>query len=196
MLVRGSQDWVISKLKANRAKFWDIPEQALKTYNSIDPILRLPLNPRAVANNLNCYVLDEAKRLFDGMSNSRFEERNGTVFHHLNECTLWYKQLGDDGLPSNYPTETAKELMQGLFPWAPRSLLLIVGFKVDQTIQRLEYVEIQRFSSTNTLQFHITLEKVTTSRVLTMPGKQTSPSRTKIAIRRSPEQEELRVGKE
>ena len=196
MHVCGSQDWVISKLKASRAKLWDIPERALQIYNSIDPVLRLPLNARAVANNLNYYVLDEAKRLFDGVGNSKFEERNGTVFHHLNGCTLWYKQLGDDGLPSNYPTETAKELMQGSFPWAPKSFLLIVGFKVDQTVQRLEYVEIQRFSAANTLQFHITLEKVTTTRLLTMPGKQAPPSRTKIAIRRSPEQEELRVGEE
>ncbi len=115
MHICGSQDWVISKLKASRAKLWDIPERALQAYNSIDPVLRLPLNARAVANNLNSYVLDEAKRSFDGVSNSRFEERNGTVLHHLNGCTLWYKQLGDDGLPSNYPTETAKELMQGHF---------------------------------------------------------------------------------
>lgn len=59
----GSQDWVIAKLKANRSKLWEIHERALQIYNSIDPILRLPLNARAVASNLNCYVLDQAKRL-------------------------------------------------------------------------------------------------------------------------------------
>jgi hypothetical protein len=192
----GSQDWVISKLKGSRSKFWDIPEQALKTYNSIDPVLRLPLNARAVANNLNCYVLDEAKKAFEGMSNSRFEEKNGTTYHHLNDCALWYKQLGDDGLPSNYPTETAKELMQGAFPWAPKKVLLVVGFEFDEMLQRLERVEIQRFNSANKIQFHITLEKVVPARVLAMPSKTATPTRTKVAIRRSPEQDELKVGEE
>lgn len=107
MLVAGSQDWTISKLKSSRFKFYDIPDQALRTYNSIDPSLRLPLNARTIANNINCYVIDEAKKAFDGASNSRFEERNGTTYHYINGCAIWYKQLGSDGLPSNYPTETA-----------------------------------------------------------------------------------------
>ena len=194
MLQFGSQDWVISKLRSNRSRFWEIPEQALRTFNSIDPLLRLPLNARTVANNINCYVLEEARKAFAEVGGSCFEDRNGTTYHYLNGCALWYKQLGDDGLPSNYPTETAKELMQGSFPWAPKKLLLVIGFELDATLQRVMRVEIQRYNSLNKLQFNIQLEKIDSARLLTMPGT-AQTTRTKITIKRSAEQIEFTTGK-
>ena len=86
--------------------------------------------------------------------------------------------------------------MQGAFPWAPKKVLLVVGFEFDEMLQRLERVEIQRFNGANKIQFHIALEKVVPARVLAMPSKTATPTRTKVAIRRSPEQEELKVGEE
>lgn len=192
----GSQEWVISKIKRWRQQLWDIPEQAVTFYNSIDPAFRLPINPRTTANMINCYVLDEAKKAFDGVSASRFEERNGTTYQHLNGCSLWYKQLGEDGLPSNYPTHTALSLMQGGFPWAPRSVLLVVGFELDALMQSVQRVEIQRYTDTNTLRYAITLSRATNGKVLTMPTTTGLPTKTKISIRRGPEQEELKVGEE
>lgn len=194
MSLFGSQDWVISKLSGVRHLLWDIPEAALATYNSIPPALRLPWNARITANVLNGYVIDEAQRRFDGIRGSEFMPANGTTYHLLNGCVLWYKQLGDDGFPSNYPTETAEDLMQGNFPFAPKRPILVLGFKVDEAIQSIQRVLIQRFYSTGKLRFYIELEKLTSkSRVVEMPSQATDAlgTRTRIRIKRGPEQKEL-----
>jgi hypothetical protein len=107
MALFGSQDWAVSKIRNVRHLLWDIPEAALTTYNTIPPALRLPWNARITANVLNGYVIDEARRRFDGVRGSEFLNTNGTTYHLFNGCVLWYKQLGEDGFPSNYPTETA-----------------------------------------------------------------------------------------
>ena len=119
----GSQDWAISKLGKYRHLFWGISEEALARLNALPPSERLPWNPRVFADVLNSYVIDGARRAFEGKPNSRFVEENNTTYHLLNGCALWYKKLGSDGLPSNYPTETALDLMQGAFPFAPEKPL-------------------------------------------------------------------------
>ncbi len=196
MVVSGTQDWVVSKLKPNRRQLWDVPEAALATYNSIDPAIRLPWNPRTVANVINSFVLDEARKAFSGNGGSRFLEINNTAYHLMNGCALWYKQLGDDGLPSNYPTESALELMQGSFPFAPKYLLLVVGFKFDPMLHRLEKVEIQRFNGLGQMQFHIELQKLASpARVIAMPpGKIPAKPKTRVAIKLGPEQKNIIVG--
>ena len=190
----GSQDWTITKLRGIREHLWEIPEAALATYNAIPPIHRLPWNPRVTANVLNSYVIDEARRRFDGVRNSDFFEKNGTTYHLYNGCVLWYKQLGSDGMPSNYPTETALEMMQGSFPYAPTRPILVLGFEVDEAIQALRRVVVQRFYSSGRLRYYIELEKVTAqSRVIEMPSHTTEAlrTRTRIRIKRGPEQREL-----
>jgi hypothetical protein len=150
------------------------------------------------ANVINSYVLDEARRAFEGHGDSRFLDANGTTYHLLEGCALWYKQLTSDGLPSNYPTDTALEMMQGSFPFAPKNLLLVVGFRFNETMQNVEKVEIQRFNSLGQMQFYIELEKVVEpARVITMPpGQIPAKPKTRVAIKLGPEQKQLVIGEE
>lgn len=190
----GSQDWTVLKLRSVRDILWEIPEAALAAYNAIPPIHRLPWNPRITANVLNGYVIDEARRRFEGVRGSDFFDKNGTTYHLYNGCVLWYKQLGSDGFPSNYPTETALEMMQGCFKFAPKRPILVLGFEVDAALQSLSRVLVQRFYSSGRLRFYIELEKVTSqSRVIEMPSHTTEALRTRtlIRIKRGPEQREL-----
>jgi hypothetical protein len=190
----GSQDWAVSKISKVRHLLWDIPEAALAAYNKIPPALRLPWNSRVIANVLNSYVIDEAQRRFSNMRNSEFWPANGTTYHIYNGCVLWYKQLGEDGLPSNYPTDTALEMMQGTFAFAPKRPILVLGFKADEAIQSVKRVVIQRFNSVGQLKFFIELEKLTSkSRVIEMPPHTAAAleTRTRIRIKRGPEQKEL-----
>jgi hypothetical protein len=190
----GSQDWAVSKLRGVSHLLWEIPEAALAAYNAIPPIHRLPWNPRIIANVLNGYVIDEARRRFEGTRNSDFFDKNGTTYHLFNGCVLWYKQLGSDGFPSNYPTETALEMMQGCFPYAPMRPILVLGFEVDEAIQTLKRVVVQRFYSSGRLRYYIELEKVIArSRVIEMPSQITEAltTRTRIRIQRGPKQREL-----
>ena len=196
MLEIGSQDWTISKIRNVRHLLWDIPEAALATYNRMPGAFRRPFNSRATANALNCYVIDEARRRFEGVRSSEFFPANGTTYHLFNGCVIWYKQLGDDGLPSNYPTETAVEIMQGSFPFAPKRPVLVLGFSVDGAVQAIKQVMIQRYSSIGNLKFYIELEKMTSkSRVVEMPSQITDAigTRTRVRIKRGPEQKELRA---
>jgi hypothetical protein len=194
----GSQDWVVSKLMRDRRRLREIPDAALARFNRIEPELRLPMNARTIANVLNCYVIDEARRAFDGDSRSRFIDANNTTYQILGECALWYKQLGEDGLPSNYPTDAALEMMQGSFAFAPQKFLLVVGIEVDATMRKIERVEIQRYSAAGKMQFYIELEKVESRpRVLNMPSTdQVARARSRVTIKRGPEQTEIASGKE
>src|ERR1700731_2213763 len=97
MSVNGSQNWAISKLGKYRDLFWGISEDALKRLNGLPPSERLPWNQRVFADVLNSYVIDAARRAFEGKPNSRFVEENNTTYHLLNGCALWYKKLGTDG---------------------------------------------------------------------------------------------------
>jgi hypothetical protein len=190
----GTQDWTISKIRNARALFWEIPEMALAKYNSIPADLRLPFNPRISANVLNGYVIDEARKRFAGMRNSEFFDKNSTTYHLFNGCVFWYKQLGDDGCPSNYPTETALEMMQGRFSFAPSRPLFVLGFKCDDALRNITSVVIQRYYSNGKLQFYIELEKVNAeSKVVEMPSLSVDGlrTRTQIRIKRGPEQKEL-----
>ena len=194
MPIFDSQDWAVSKISKVRHLLWEIPEAALATYNRIPHAFRVPFTPRAVADVINSYVLDEAKRRFDGVRGSEFFPKNGTTYHLFQGSVIWYKQLGEDGLPSNYPTETAQEMMQGCFPFAPLRPILVLGFKADETMQSIKSVMIQRFNSVCKLKYYIELEKVTTkSRVVEMPSQTNEhlTTRTRIKIKRGPEQNEL-----
>ncbi len=147
---------------------------------------------------MNSFVIDEARKAFDGHGGSKFLEANGTTYHLLNECVLWYKQLGTDGLPSNYPTDTAQVLMQGSFPFLPKRFLLVVGFRLDEAMQKVKRVEIQRFNGIGEMQFYIELEKtVSPARVITMPhGVPAAKAKSRVTIKRGPEHKELISGDE
>jgi hypothetical protein len=194
MVVFDSQDWAISKIRNVRHLLWEIPDAALATYNCIPPALRLPFNPRITANVLNGYVIHEAQKRFDGVRGSEFFPANGTTYHLFNGCVLWYKQLGEDGLPSNYPTESAVEMMQGHFSFAPQRPILVLGFQVDEAMQSLTRVVIQRFRSTGRVKFYVELEKIVSRpRVVEMPVQthDALATRTRIRIKRGPEDREL-----
>jgi len=191
----GSQDWVISKIKTARHLLWDVPAAALARYQTIDPLMRVTFPPRTTANIMNSLVIDEARKQFCGVRGSQFLDANQTTYHLLNGCALWYKQLGSDGFPSNYPTDLAQELMQGTFPFAPQRLLLVLGFQFDEALQSLKKVVIQRFMSAGFCKFYIELEKVTPkAQVIEMPSQMhaaTLGTRTRVRIKRGPEQTEL-----
>jgi len=194
MAIFDSQDWAISKIRNVRHLLWEIPEAALATYNSIPPALRLPFNARTTANAVNSYVIDWAQKKFDGVRGSEFFPANGTTYHLFNGCVIWYKQLGEHGLPSNYPTENAVEMMQGHFSFAPQRPILVLGFQVDEAMQSLTRVVIQRFRSTGRLKFYVELEKITPrSHVVEMPAQthDALATRTRIRIKRGPEDREL-----
>lgn len=191
----GSQDWVVSKLQRCKTLLREVPEIALETFNTMDAALRLPLDARATASVLNSYVIDAARKVFDGESNSRFLCTNGTTYHLLNGCVLWYKQLGSDGLPSNYQTDTAQLLMQGTFPFLEKRVLLVVGFRFDAAMQQVDRVEIQRFRG-DSMQFFIELEKVVSkTKVIAMPsGQPQAKPKSRVTIKRGPEQTEIASG--
>ena len=192
----GSQDWVISKIGRVRHLLWDVPEAALARYNKIDPLTRATFPPRTTANVINSLLIDEARKQFAGVRGSEFLDANQTTYHLLNGCALWYKQLGSDGLPSNYPTDLAKELMCGTFEFAPQRLLLVLGFRFDVSLQRLTLVEIQRYESSRFCKFYIELKKITPkTQVIEMPSQvsDAAGTRTRVRIKRGPEQTELRA---
>jgi hypothetical protein len=141
---------------------------------------------------LNAFALDELRNTFDRVGNSQFLERNNTTYHTLNGCVLWYKQLGDDSLPSNIPTPTAEEMMQGHFSFMPDQLLIVVGFKLDGLKQTLQAVEILRFGPAKRLEFVIEIAEVpVVTHVVTLPARSPAAARrqrTKIEIRNGFEQ--------
>jgi hypothetical protein len=196
----GSQDWVISKITKVRHNFWNGVENAVARSRRLPASESITFNPRTWACVLNCLVLDEMQAAFDGVRGSGFDKRNGTVYHHFGDCVFWYKQLDDEGFPSNYPTETALELMQGRFMFMPKQILLVVGFQLDPVTHAVKSVEIQRYSSNRTVQFYIRLEKIEAkSRVVQMPQHtgdsaktdQLVTTKTRIRIKRGPEQKDL-----
>jgi hypothetical protein len=192
----GSQDWVVSKIGKVRHLFWDVVESAMSRLQRIPAEERSEFNPRTMANVLNCLILAEARTAFASQHGSVFDDRNGTTYHHFNGCVFWYKQLDNDGFPSNYPTDTALELMQGNFPFMPQKVLLVVGFQLDSIAQTVQTVVIHRYSSAGKLKFYITLEKIQTkTRVVEMPTRSSDIVKTKTRIRilRGPEQRDLKA---
>jgi hypothetical protein len=190
----GSQDWTISKITNVKHLLWDVPEAALARYRTIDPLIRATFSSRTNANVLNSLIIDEARKQFSGVRGSEFLDANQTTYHLLNGCALWYKQLGSDGLPSNYPTDLAKELMQGAFFYAPQRLLLVLGFQFDDALQTLKTVVIQRYLSAKFCKFYIELEKVASKpQVIEMPSQTIDAvgTRTRVRVKRGPEQTEL-----
>ena len=107
----GSQDWAVSKLRGVSHLLWEVPEAALAAYNAIPPIHRLPWNPRIIANVLNGYVIDEARRRFEGTRNSDFFDKNGTTYHLFNGLltgqALSNKRQEQEQVPPVAPKPTA-----------------------------------------------------------------------------------------
>ncbi len=148
---------------------------------------------------LNAFVIAEAREQFDGVRNSDFIERNNTTYHQLNGCILWYKQLGADHLPSNIPTLSVEQMMQGQFDFMPEDLLVVLGFELDTLKKKLKKVEIMRFGPGRRLEFVIEIAQVPAeTRVVEMPGQPVSPRvrRTKVAIRNGFEQKAFGTGKD
>ncbi len=192
MTAFGSQDWAFQRLAPHKARLWSVIAAATKRFNRLDPDDLLTFNGRCAADVLNAFIIAEARLQFEGVKTSLFIDRNNTTFHSLNGCVLWYKQLGADDLPSNIPTPTAEELMQGHFSFVPNELLLVVGFKLDSLKKKVQSVEMMRFGVGRRVEFLIAITEVSTQeRVITMPNKlepQRTRRRTRIEIRNGFEQ--------
>jgi hypothetical protein len=171
----------------------------VRRLNRLSPDDLLAFTARCGADVLNSFVIDEARKEFEGVRESVFVDRNNTTYHQLNGCILWYKQLGSDHLPSNIPTLTAEQMMQGQFDFMPNQLLVVVGFELDLFKKKLKSVEIMRFGPGQRLEFTIEIVQVPVeTRVVEMPGKPATPKvrRTKVAIRNGFEQKAFGTGEE
>jgi hypothetical protein len=156
-------------------------------------------NGRCAADVLNAFVIAEARTEFESIQGSQFIEKNNTTYHSLNGCVLWYKQLGEDHLPSNIPTMTVDQMMQGQFEFMPDQLLMVVGFELDAVKQKLKTVELMRFGPGKRLEFVIEIAKVQVApRVVRMPDatKPMQARRTKIELRNGFEQKSFGSGSE
>ncbi len=194
----GTQDWAHSQLSPHKDRIWRVMKKGVSRFNRLSPEDRLAFNGRCSADVLNSFVIDEAKGDFDGVKGSDFFEKNNTTYHSLNGCVLWYKQLGDNRLPSNIPTMTAEQMMQGQFDFMPDQLLLVVGFELDEMKQKLKSVELMRFGPAKRLEFVIVLAEVPVQTPVIMPktAKTAAHRRTKIEIRNGFEQKAFGSGSE
>ncbi|MBS1814016.1 MAG: hypothetical protein JSS87_03980 [Acidobacteria bacterium] len=187
----GSRDWAVERIKPFRADLWDAVQLGLQRYQRHDVQDRLDYNARTSANILNSFVLAEVQKRLSGHKKSRFIERNGTVYHELNGCVLWYKGLGADGKPSNHPSGASDDLMQGTFPFKEALVLLLVGYSYDSLLSDVKGVEIRRYNAAGNIEYYIELEKLESNKKLVvMPGTQL-PGKTakrRVRIKMGPEQ--------
>lgn len=158
----------------------------------------MAFNGRCTADVLNSFIIDEVKTAFDGVKDSSFITGNNTTYHRLNGCVLWYKQLGEDGLPSNYPTLSANQMLQGQFDFMPAELLVVVGFQLDAIKRKLPRIEIIRFGPGRRIEFVIEVLQVAGPQVMPMPTAPAvpRPRRVKVALKNGFEQKAFGSGSE
>jgi hypothetical protein len=199
MAAFGTQDWTQKQLSPHKDRLWRVVERGGARLRRLPADDQLAFNARCTADVLNSFIIAEAESVFDGVKGSEFLPINNTTYHLLNGCVLWYKQLNSEDLPSNIPTPTVEEMMQGRFEFMPNQLLLVVGFKLDALKHSLVRIDLMRFGAGQRAEFLIELTKVTAPpSVLKMPPyEKTAPRRrTKIEIRAGFEQKRLRVESE
>jgi hypothetical protein len=195
----GTQDWTKSRLSPYKGRLWRCLKSGISRFNRLSPDDRLTFGGRCQSDVLNAFILAEARREFDGVKSSEFVDRNNTTYHSLNGCVLWYKQLNEDRMPSNIPTLSVDQMMQGQFDFMPNKLLMVVGFELDAFKSKLKSVDLMRFGPGRRIDFIIELAEVEVQpRVVQMlPKSQPAPRRrTKIALRNGFEQKALVSGNE
>lgn len=198
MVAIGTQDWEKDRISPYKDRLWRVLKAGVSRLNRLSPEDRLAFNGRCLADVINAFVIDEAREEFDGVRNSEFVAKNNTTYHLLNGCVLWYKQLGEDHLPSNIPTMTADQMMQGQFDFMPNQLLMVVGFELDEMKSKLKTVELLRFGPGQRLEFVIEIAEVEVAPPIVMPktAKPAATRRTKIEIRNGIEQKAFGAGSE
>lgn len=191
----GSQDWLISKIGRYKAQLYRAVEIAVARHAALPPEALLDYTANAHASSLNSFVLAEAKKAFDGVKGSIFIGKNGTTYHQMSRCWIWYKQLGDDDEPSNYPTDTALSMEQGElpFPGEDSHFLVVLGFGLDATRQKLRTVRLLRRCANRHNNYYIEIEQVqaTGSKIVAMPQATPEPKRARVVLRKGPEQKFL-----
>ena len=191
----GSQDWLISKIGRYKAELYRVAETAVARHSALPTVVLLDYTPNAHASSLNSFVIAEAKKAFEGVKGSVFIKKNGTTYHQVAKCWIWYKQLGDDDEPSNYPTDTALSMEQGdlPFPGQESHFLVVLGFGLDPTGQKLRTVRLLRRCANRHNNYYIELEQVqaTGSKVVAMPQAAPEPKLPRVVLRRGPEQKFL-----
>ncbi len=200
MACLGMQDWTRSRISPHKARLWRSLNAGVSRFNRLSADDRLALGGRCQADLVNAFILAEARKEFDGVKGSEFVDRNNTTYHSLNGCVLWYKQLNEDRMPSNIPTLSADQMMQGQFDFMPNKLLMVVGFELDTFKSKLKSVDLMRFGPGRRVEFVIELAEVEVQpRVVQMPPKgqpATAPRRTRIALRNGFEQKAFVSGNE
>ena len=196
MAAFGSQNWTNERLNNHKSRIWRALHAGVKRFNRLTAEDRVAFNGRCTADVTNAFIIDELRKEFDGVPDSSFLPINNTTYHALNGCVLWYKQLGDDDLPSNIPTSTAEEMMQGQFEFMPDRLLVVVGFKPDALRQRLEKIEILRFGPSSRLEYVIEVLRVEVPAISFPAEKNRERRRTKVELRNGFEQKSLTAGNE
>lgn len=194
----GTQDWTRRQISPHKTRIWRGLKAGVSRLNRLNADDRLVFNGRCAADVLNTFVIAEAQQEFDGVKGSEFIEKNNTTYHSLNGCVLWYKQLGEDHLPSNIPTLTADQMMQALFDFMPQQLLIVVGFELDATKRKIKSIELMRFGAGKRLEFVIEIAEVEVAAPLVMPktARPAATRRTKIEIRNGFEQKAFGSGSE
>ncbi len=190
----GTQDWTHRQLNAHKDRLWRVLNKATAMYNSLPPEFLLAFNGRCAADVMNSLVIATAQKEFDGVAESDFWLGNNTTYHVIKDCVLWYKQLNEDHLPSNYPTPAAREMMQGRFDFMPDRILLVLGFELDPFKKRITRVEIQRFGHGQQLQFVIEITK-SAAPISVMPATTATAAKTrvrrKVVLRKGFEQKQI-----
>jgi hypothetical protein len=195
----GTQNWAKDRISPHKERLWRVLKSGVARLNRMSADDRLMFNGRCAADVLNAFVIGEARDEFESVRGSTFIEKNNTTYHALNGCILWYKQLGEDHLPSNLPTMTIDQMMQGQFDFMPNQLLMVVGFELDEMKRGLKTVELMRFGPGRRLEFVIEIAKVqVVPRVVRMPNtaKPAAVRRTKIELRNGFEQKAFGSGSE
>jgi hypothetical protein len=195
----GTQGWAKNQLSPHKRRLWRSLKAGVTRFNRLSPDDRLAFGSRCQSDVLNAFILAEARRELESVKGSDFVDRNNTTYHSLNGCVLWYKQLSEGRMPSNIPTLSVDQMMQGQFDFMPNKLLMVVGFELDALKGKLKSVDLMRFGPGRRIDFIIELAEIEVQpRVVQMSptSESATPRRTKIALRNGFEQKALVSGNE
>jgi len=111
--------------RAAEARWLEIPED-------IRGILKL--DKRTHANVMWQFLVHEAKTIFTGTSVSAKPGVNTIRFSCGNALLMRFKKISEQGISSNYPTQTALEFnMQMVLPGMPEAMRVDLGWVADST---------------------------------------------------------------
>jgi hypothetical protein len=103
---------------------------------------------RGRANIIWELMVDEAKKRFPGVTVNEDQNRFVLMFHE--KANVVFKKLGDEGMPSNYPTQTALEFScQPELPHMPEFARITIGYELNGLGTELTAVTANCFDGPN-----------------------------------------------